>query len=210
MCPDCVQPTLQPAFVDIASGSCLHVVVSALKRLDEVGTDLGLDTPPMASRVAASAASPIAIWILVALAMLWFLRAARTVLIPIALAVLISYPLEPSVTWLERRYVHRVLGSAAVLLLVLGGIAAGAYALRDDAVRLVQVLPKAADRARNVVTSQLGSGVDTLGQVTGALGDDSSSSAGNGGERTSTRTSGQSTARSWREPSARSSPLLAI
>jgi hypothetical protein len=50
----------------------------------------------MAGRVTASAASPVAIWILVVLATLWFLRAARTVLIPIApAAVLVTDPAMP-------------------------------------------------------------------------------------------------------------------
>jgi predicted PurR-regulated permease PerM len=139
----------------------------------------------MAGQVAASTASPLAIWILVALATLWFLRTARTVLIPVALAVLISYALEPVVAWLERWRVHRMLGSAAVLVAVLGGVAAGAYALKDDAARLIEALPKAAERARDTVTSQLGSGAEALGQATGVLGREEPSSET---DRSQTRT----------------------
>jgi predicted PurR-regulated permease PerM len=93
-------------------------------------------------------------WILATLAIVWFLRASRTLLIPIALAVLISYALEPAVTWLERRHTHRVLGSAAVLLVLVGGIVTGAYALRDDATQLVEALPKAVERAREMLGHQ--------------------------------------------------------
>jgi predicted PurR-regulated permease PerM len=93
-------------------------------------------------------------WILATLAIVWFLRASRTLLIPIALAVLISYALEPAVTWLERRHTHRMLGSAAVLLVLLGGIVTGAYALRDDATQLVEALPKAVERAREMLGHQ--------------------------------------------------------
>ena len=118
---------------------------------------------------------------------MWFLRAARTVLIPIALAVLISYALEPVVAWLERRRVHRLVGSATVLLLVLAGITGGTYALKDDATRVVQALPKAAERARALLTSQLGSSTEALGQVSGALGHEPSSSR----EPKPTGTSGQ-------------------
>jgi predicted PurR-regulated permease PerM len=146
----------------------------------------------MAGRPTASTATSVGIWILVALATLWFLRAAQTVLIPIALAVLISYALEPVVAWLERRHVHRVLGSAAVLLVVLGGIGAGAYALKDDATRLVQTLPQAVARARGMVTSQLGSSAEALGQVTGAIGH-GRSSGNDSGEAKPTGTSGQMT-----------------
>ena len=36
-------------------------------------------------------ATPIALWIVAVIATLWFLRTARALLIPVALAVLISY-----------------------------------------------------------------------------------------------------------------------
>jgi predicted PurR-regulated permease PerM len=105
-----------------------------------------------------------ALWILAVLGVVFFLRSARALLIPIALAVLISYALEPVVAWLERHRVHRMLGSGVVLLLLLGGIAAGAYAVRDDARQLVEAAPKAAERARQLVTSQLGAGGEALGK----------------------------------------------
>jgi predicted PurR-regulated permease PerM len=120
----------------------------------------------MAARVPASA-SPLAIWMLVALAMIWFLRAAKAMLIPIALAVLISYALEPVVAWLERHRIHRMIASGVVVLMVLGTITGGALLLRDDAMRLVEALPTVTQRARDTVTSQLGGAIDT---VTGALG----------------------------------------
>jgi predicted PurR-regulated permease PerM len=128
----------------------------------------------MARSANASAASPIAMWILVALASLWFLRAARTVLTPIALAVLISYAVEPVVAWLERRHVNRVVASAVVLLLFVGGSAAGVYSVKDDAARLADTLPRAAERARGIVTSQLGSGAGALDKATAATGSRSS------------------------------------
>lgn len=137
----------------------------------------------------ASTGSALGIWILVALGTIWFLRAARTVLIPIALAVLISYALEPVVGWLERRRVHRLVGSTAVLLLVLGGITCGVYTLKDDATRAVQSLPKAVESARDLVTSQLGSSPEALGRA-GAVGGESSSGR-DSGEMKPTGTSGQ-------------------
>jgi predicted PurR-regulated permease PerM len=144
----------------------------------------------MARRATASTASAIGIWILVALGSIWLLHAARTVLIPIALAVLISYALEPLVAWLERKRVHRLLGSSAVLLLVLGGLAGVGGALKDDATRLVEALPHATERAREIVTSQLGS-TAALGKAIGAIGR-TSSSGGDSGEARPTGTSGDS------------------
>src|SRR5687768_4791343 len=102
----------------------------------------------------ARASTSVAIWILVALGTLWFLRAAQSLLIPIALAILISYALEPLVAWLTRHSVHRAIGSAVVVLTVLGAIGAGGYALKEDLRELVESLPRAAERARELVASQ--------------------------------------------------------
>jgi predicted PurR-regulated permease PerM len=124
----------------------------------------------MAGRNSASATIPVAVWILATLAALWFLRAAAPLLIPIAVAILISYALEPPVAWLEERRVHRLAGTSLVLLVVLGGAVAGAYALKDDAVRLVESLPKATAEAREIVTSHLGVDGDAIDRATGALG----------------------------------------
>jgi predicted PurR-regulated permease PerM len=54
----------------------------------------------MTVRARSAPESTTALWILTILAVLFFFRAADTLLIPIALAVLISYALEPVVTWL--------------------------------------------------------------------------------------------------------------
>jgi predicted PurR-regulated permease PerM len=132
------------------------------------------------------------IWILVAFATIWFLRAAQSVLIPIAVAVLISYALEPAVAWLERRRVPRILASVVVLLLVIGGITAAGYTLKDDATRLIETLPSAAQRARDIVTTQLGSSADALGEATAAIGR-KSSSGGESDAAKPTGTSGQMT-----------------
>jgi predicted PurR-regulated permease PerM len=118
----------------------------------------------------ASASTSIAIWILVTLGAIWFLRTAQSLLIPIALALLISYALEPLVTWLERYKVHRIVGSAVVLLVTIGVIGAGAYALRDDFRQLTEALPKAADRVRALVASELGSSAEVLDNTKGTSG----------------------------------------
>jgi uncharacterized membrane protein YgcG len=52
-----------------------------------------------------SFASAVALCIVAVVAIVFFFRAAETLLIPIALAVLISYALAPVMSWLER---HRV------------------------------------------------------------------------------------------------------
>jgi len=124
----------------------------------------------MSDRLRSSSSASIALWILAVLAALFFLKFAKSLLIPIALAALISYALEPVVAWLERRRVHRTAGAALVMLLILGAATWGAYALRDDARELVEALPKAVERAREAVRTQLGSGIDIDQAEAGSVG----------------------------------------
>ena len=120
----------------------------------------------------------MALWIVAVVATVFFLRAATTLLIPIALAVLISYALAPVVSWLERHRVPRLAGAGLVLLLILGASGGGAYALRDDARELAATLPKAMQRAREEVLSRLGFDTKALQQATKALGADAQASGG--------------------------------
>lgn len=107
---------------------------------------------------------------------MFFLRAAKALLIPIALGVLISYALEPVVAWLERRGVARLAGAALVLLVILGAGAAGAYALRDDAMQLVEGVPQAVQRARDMVVKSIGArSAQDLEQAAGTSGEMTSS-----------------------------------
>ena len=99
-----------------------------------------------------------ALWILAVLAAIFFLRTASALLIPIALGVLISYALEPVVAWLDRHHVPRLAGTSLLLLLFLGGLGWGAYALRDDVVAATEALPEAARRARGLLQPQSDSG----------------------------------------------------
>jgi len=142
----------------------------------------------MAGKPAHLWANSIALWIVAGVATLWFLRAARSLLIPIALAVLVSYALEPLVARLERRHVHRLIGSAVALLLVLGVAVAGGYALKDDAAQLVEAAPKAAERARDFVTAQLGPGAAV---IEGGAADTTGAASGDDSAEEPTGTSGQ-------------------
>src|SRR5687768_16999490 len=138
----------------------------------------------MSDRSTVSFGSAVALWIVAVVAIVFFLRASKTLLIPIALAVLISYALAPVVSWLERYRVPRLAGAGLVLLLVLGAGASGAYALEDDARDLASTLPKAIQRAREEVQARLGA--ETIQQATDALGASTQASgeaeAGQGGE----------------------------
>ena len=111
--------------------------------------------------------STVAIWILAIVATIWFLREARDLLIPIVLGVLISYALEPVVGWLERRGVKRLFGAGLVMLTILVASAAAGYAFRDDAVDVMREAPRAMERLRETVFSQIGIDTGATGRATG-------------------------------------------
>lgn len=92
------------------------------------------------------------VWVIAGVAVVFLLREASQLLIPIVLAVLLSYALEPVVAWLQRRRVPRLAGAGALLaaLLALGGW--GVLSLRDDAVQAFETLPDVARRARELVS----------------------------------------------------------
>ena len=96
------------------------------------------------------------LWILAVVAGLFLLREARSLLIPIALAALISYALAPIVAWLERHGVSRLAGAGLVLILMLAACAGGAYAARGNASALMDAVPQALDRGRELIRTRLG------------------------------------------------------
>ena len=125
-----------------------------------------------ASAVASDArrsSATVALWILAVLASLWFIRTARALLIPIALGMLISYALEPIVSWLERRRIPRTLGAATVMLLLLALAGLGVYALRDDVLQVVETMPRKLEQARESVLTELGASPETARRAGDAL-----------------------------------------
>lgn len=94
----------------------------------------------------------VALGVLAVVAAMWWLRAASGLLIPIAIAVCISYALEPIVQW-GSRYMPRLLAASVLLLDLAGTFAWGAYTLRDDVTDAVHALPQAASRVRQMVAA---------------------------------------------------------
>jgi predicted PurR-regulated permease PerM len=102
-----------------------------------------------------------ALWVVAVVAVLLQLHTAQALFIPIVVAAVISYALAPFVTWLEHRGVPAVAGAALVLLAVLGAVAGGGYALRDDARELVASLPQTVSRVQALIADQIGSSSHT-------------------------------------------------
>ena len=103
--------------------------------------------------------------LLATLAGLFVLNWAKAVFIPIMLSVLFSYAFSPVINWLEVRRVPRWLGSAVLLLSILGGLGTTAYALSDEAAAMIESLPVAAQKFRNAVRAKSGKSPSTLDTV---------------------------------------------
>ncbi len=93
----------------------------------------------------------MALTLLAAAAVMWILNWAREVFIPIIVAVLISYALDPVVIWLMRLKMPRMLASAVVMTLLTGAVGYSAYVLTDDAAEIVAQLPAAAQKLRQTI-----------------------------------------------------------
>jgi predicted PurR-regulated permease PerM len=90
----------------------------------------------------------LSLTVIAIVAAIFALQYGRQFFIPLVISVLVSYALDPVVSWVARRGVPRALAAALVLLLVVGTIGTGAYSLRDEAATIVQQLPEAAQRLR--------------------------------------------------------------
>ena len=96
----------------------------------------------------------LALSVIAVLAAIAALRWAEPVLIPIVLAILLSYILNPAVRSLAKRRIPRALGAFLVIAAVCGGLGYGAYALSDEAVEIVDDLPRAAQKLRTRVDAK--------------------------------------------------------
>jgi predicted PurR-regulated permease PerM len=110
-------------------------------------------------------ASAVAVWIVAAVAVLFLLRAASQLLIPIVFAVLISYVLEPLVGWLAHHHVPRLVGASVLMVIISTGAGWAIYSLRDDVTTAVETLPEAAGRVRQWISSKISTRAVALAPV---------------------------------------------
>jgi predicted PurR-regulated permease PerM len=90
----------------------------------------------------------LSLTVIAIVAAVFALQYGQQFLIPLVISVLVSYALDPVVSWIARRGVPRAVAAAIVLLFVIGSIGGAVYSLRDEAATIVQQLPQAAQRLR--------------------------------------------------------------
>lgn len=95
-----------------------------------------------------------ALAVLATLACVFFLRLAQAAVIPILLAWFLFLALNPVVGWFTAWKVPRSVAAMAVIALVFGGLALGLMSLRDEALSVVEEIPRAAARLRQTLERQ--------------------------------------------------------
>ncbi|MGH9373742.1 MAG: AI-2E family transporter, partial [Vicinamibacterales bacterium] len=100
--------------------------------------------------------------IIAVLAAILMLQYARAVLIPVVIAVLISYVVEPPVTSLQNRGIPRVLGSFLAISVLCAALGFGFSTLTDEAMAIVESIPTAARRLADRFETRRGEPEGTL------------------------------------------------
>lgn len=103
----------------------------------------------------------MAMVVLATLASLYALHVARAFVVPVVLAIVLAYLLDPLVALLERQRIHRLLGATVVLLGLLGLVLCGAYLLQGQVSSIVDRLPEIASKLSRSVGA-LVSGDDSV------------------------------------------------
>lgn len=106
-----------------------------------------------------------ALSILAILALVFALRFAQEVFIPVVLSILITYALNPIVSWVARLRIHRALASGVVLLGLVAGTSATIYTLRDEFSAVLDSVPQGARKLRQRLEANRGAGPGTFDKV---------------------------------------------
>jgi len=109
----------------------------------------------------------IALVVLAVMAALFAFRWAKEVLVPLTFGMVLSYALTPAVNVLERSGLPRAIGAGILLTSITLAMAWSAWALSDQANALIDTLPQAAQRVRQLVERRDGS-VSTIAKVQAA------------------------------------------
>lgn len=94
--------------------------------------------------------------LLTVLAVVFVLDWAQPFFIPLVLGVIISYALSPLVNRLQKWHIPRALGAAFLLLAIMGGSATLVYSLQDETAGMINTLPEAAQKFRQILRKEWG------------------------------------------------------
>lgn len=122
-----------------------------------------MTSPPIGDRVGVIS---IPLWVLALLGVALFLREARTLFVPIALAMLAAYAVRPAVGWFDRLHLPRSVSSAVVVGVVALLVGWSGWVLSDDFAQMVNDLPRQVREVRRELqASATGGMLDDLNQA---------------------------------------------
>ena len=107
----------------------------------------------------------VALAVIAALLAVFAIHWAKAVIVPLLLGLMLSYALTPLVDRLEQIRIHRTIGAGVLLVGMVGGFGAGAWALGDQANALVGTLPDVAQKLRELTRSSGDGSATTLDKV---------------------------------------------
>ncbi len=125
------------------------------------GSDPG-PAEPMRGAIRVSSKAQI---VLAVLASIVFLHWAQDVFVPVMLAIVTSYALTPIVDRMERWRMPRAAAAALLLTAILAALGGTAYAISDDVADFVELLPRAAQKVRQMARAQRNSPDTPLDKV---------------------------------------------
>ena len=123
-----------------------------------------VEPPPLVLQLPVDVRS-ISLAILATLASVFMLRWASAVFIPLMVGILFSYGLSPVVDWLALRRIPRALSAAVLVLGIVFGFGATVYSFSDDAGKLIETLPLAANKLRDTARMHFTQSDSTLATV---------------------------------------------
>jgi len=100
-------------------------------------------TPSKPALIEAVNIRSMALIILTSIVTVYFIDWAQSVLLPLVVAVLISYSLDPVVSLFDRIRIPRPLSAALILTVLIGAIAAGSIPLKQEAMAILDKIPMA-------------------------------------------------------------------
>ncbi len=104
--------------------------------------------------------------VLAVIALIVFFRWAQEVLIPITFAILLSYTLTPVVEWLKRRAkLHKAVGAALTLALVLGALGVGLGSLQPEVLGILDIVPRATQKLSIALRGNQGAPVGAVAKI---------------------------------------------
>jgi predicted PurR-regulated permease PerM len=113
----------------------------------------GTDSIPEAPGATGDSTTNLQLSVLAIIALVAALYLARAFFVPLLVGILASYALRPVVEWLRSFHLPRPVGAALVLLLLAGSLSWIAYSLGDDTAAMIELLPEAAHRLRQNVST---------------------------------------------------------